>query len=509
MTPSRSRILPFIIALILVCEWGHAASILQGMIQGQVRVTLTSARGTTSGDSMSMQVLNVSSSEVTLEVPSGLIARPENAAAPSMAIRALKGRRVDEDRYEPLQSIRLKPNEQAVYVLEAYSVEIGKPAPAQNSVYSLDGMHEDLGRLFAMASKLDVKQGTLQAAVWILTSPLPLEQLKNAIPVSPQEFGVAADLAQEAKRKGAPIAPTLPTQSAALQTPVASAARQAPLIVLESTSIQIGQEGKRRSATVGLRYKWSVPPAQRPAVYVVAVRFESSEMTSAVVPGRMVFDGGEGAYESVVEQGALQGKGELVYAVLRDMTEATDSVKLNKIFDEFSKQTPPGVISNVLRVPVDWRTQGDTPLDHALAVISGTPVLATVTPAATAIATPIPAQGPAATPKSLMAAAAKTPAALDKALATPVTIDLQMKNGGILRGELLGVRQGKLVLKGRMREFEFTPSPLGTAEEILAQAQSAQKSGKMPEAAQWAAIASLLLQDPSPANAILQQKMAQ
>jgi len=465
---NRSLLLFF--CLFYLCMSAHPASLVQGMMDGQARVQIVPLEAT-SGDSLALEVRNASEAEVAWHVPPGLVAQPENASAPPMAIRRLKGRRVDAQRYEPAEAIMLKPGEGAQYVVEAYSMDLRKPAAGRDTVYTLVAMREDLGQLFHLAGELGASNHVIQAAVWIAVMDVPREQLRQAIPIPAEDFEAATDLALRVVKKATPTPPAVrltPSQTESEATE--------PPLVLEATDVRMGKDRETPAATVALRYRWTVPPPQRPRVYIMALRFEGSGLTSAVVPGRMIFDETEGAYESVVEQGALQGQGELVYAVLQGLTEAADPKVLNQAFDALSKEPSSVLISNLLRVPIRWPGASGSPLDNALAVISNSPATAFVP-------TPRPRVTPQTTP-------APQPAqALDRALPQPLAIELPLPNGGKLKGTLLGVRDGQLVLSGQRRLFVFDPAHLGTPQAIQAHATQATDAST---AAQWAAIASLL-----------------
>lgn len=480
------------------------ATIMQGVISNEVQVQLSSL-GATSGDSLVMDVRNLSKVQQIWEVPPGLVVEPQSASAPPMVIRALKGRRVDESRYEAMDRIQLEGGASGQFVLEGYSMDMRRSATTNGAAYTISALRNDLAQMFAISVKTGATSRVVQTAVWLAAMDVPPAQIQAALQLPVAEFNQALNLAStvrsDLKISATPRPAVLPMQSA----PTTKPASGEPPLFLEFKKLTIGSDAKRRSATVRMAYRWTVPPEKRPSVYIIAVRFESAEVVSAVVPARMEFDGNDGEYESVVEQGALKGKGDFVYAVLGDMTAATGVEVLNKKFDEFAKQPSKELLSNILRVPVDWRANSDSPLDSALALISA-PASA---PASQPISvSPMPQFSPKPTPvmaKRPQPSPTATPKPMTRVLEKPQVIDLPLKNGGVLRGELLGMRDGQLVMKGRAWEFEFDPASIGTPQEILAEAQSALQAGRGSHARQLASIAGLLLDDPSPAAAILQQ----
>ncbi len=88
----------------------------------------------------------------------------------------------------------------------------------------------------------------------------------------------------------------------------------------------------------------------------------------------------------------------------------------------------------------------------------------------------------------------------------PVYIALPLKNGGILRGDLTGKENGKLVVKVGSQKIRFDPARLKhSPEQLLAEAQSAYAGNHKHTARQYAATAMLLLDDPTEAKALLEK----
>ncbi len=511
----KKRILLTCIIILLALPASHAETLGEAIAARRASVKIASL-GHLSGDALVAEVSNNSSGNADWSLEPGQLAEPDNALAPRMVIRRVKGRRVDAERYEPLESIQLQRGEKGQFVLEAYSTEIRKPEPAKGTAYLLSQVRPDLAQVFSDATRLGVSGQVVQTAIWILTTDEPMEDLQKAIPVAEKDFHTASDLAQRAR-------PLLPGKSGVAAqaiaplpqlTPPPAPVSYTPLVMLRADGLTIGQTGKNRSATLRLGYEWQVAPDQRPSNYTVCLRFESAKLTSAVVPGRMEFDGNDGMYQSVVEQGVLEGKGTLVYAVFRDIPETISPVVLTQMFDNLGKEPQSALMSNVLKVPIDWGSKAESALDVALEVISTSPTLSNKAgaPEAHLLFTDKYSAKGNATPAAMMTPTPQpTPQTeMDRVLPQAVAINLPLKNGGVLTGHLIGCRAGKLVLRGQKVEFEFDPRTIGAdPNDILNQAQ-AQLAARHPDLAmQLAVIGGMFLADPAPAVAIIQQAQAQ
>jgi hypothetical protein len=218
------------------------------------------------------------------------------------------------------------------------------------------------------------------------------------------------------------------------------------------------------------------------------MRFETPDVTSAVMVANLDFNETEGRYDMVVEQGKLEGRGELVYGVFGNLTTAALQPELEALFDAEGEGAARR-ISNWLRMPLDWGLE-EQPLASASEASSppkekDIPLVQDMEE--TASATPRPRL---------------TPVPLEDR-DWPVWVALPLKNGGILRGNLSGMQDGRLVVQVGSQRILFDPARLKhSPRELLAEAQSAYAGGGGHSARQYAAAAMLLLENPAEAKAL-------
>jgi hypothetical protein len=489
---------------------------------GEARMVLRGAGvkrdGDSSGDSLRLEVENLAGEERVWEIPRGALAVSKAPATAKMVVRRLKGKVYDEKRYEPAETVRLEPGEKAVYVLEAYSLNHSRGNISRSDRFDLKGVLPFFAVLFEEADRMRTSVRAVQAAVWIRTSGVTRSDLASRFPVSPEDYAMAQGLVRLAEEKfladstGKRVRPPLLTPlllgtAAPGSTPAAPSGPALELSAGPATHAR-GADGER-SVTIPILYQWNVEEAQRPRQYVAALRFESPETTSAVVASGLVFDGESGRFDAVTQQGGLSGTGSLAYAVFGDLTPVADQSVLKALFT--GEEAEEGYrLSNILRVPVDWDAPAGTPASP-----SPTPIPAPM-PAPAPASPPVqtPPQPPRQTPASArtpMPPAAAVPSpppapAVAPYVHEPIAVVLPLKNRGLLSGRLEGVEDGRLVLSNRGRRFTFDPAEfLHTPEQFLSEARKAHAEGRRATALQYAAVAALLLEEPSEARALVRK----
>jgi len=491
------------------CAEPAVAPLPAAVAQGQARA-LIHATGATSGDVLWIEVVNLTSQERRWVIPRGAVAASQSSLAPDMAVRRVKGESVDSKRYAPGEIIQLAPGQTGSFVCEAYSLNFAKADAAPNVRFELSPPQPFPRCLFEEADRSRVPSRVIQAALWIHSNNVALSDLARQFPVSRDEFVLAQGLVRmcESRLQGQTAAPgpaiggaqsaaspTLPPRGATLEDlPDLQGAKpdQSPLLQLEAGSVSYALTQGEVTASIPILFRWNAARSQRPRQCLSCVRFESQGPPTSAVPKSLPFEDDAGRYDAVVERGILRGRGEIVYAVFRDLTPAADEQLLESLFDN-EEQMRRYRISNVVRVPVDWDSAVLAPAEPAL-VLAPTPS-----------PTPPPAPQPAPTPASTPQAAALRPQPTPTPRTGPVEVALPLKNGGILRGFLIGREDGNLVLESRSRRFTYDPKGLKhSPAQLLAEAKRARAAGLPATALQYAATAAFLLDNPSEAEALVQ-----
>ncbi len=518
---ARRRILFALIALALCCALcveaaetlkAKPSGLLSAIAAEEVRVD---ARGTgaSAGDCLRLEVVNLTDQDKVLILPSGVVAHSEDPGAPDMAIQTLKGKLHDAKRYEQTKAIRLGPNESAAYICEAFSMDFKKGTPETSTRFRLGARKAFLQCLFNEARDARPSLRALQAAIWIHYSKTTREELDRQFPVSSPDFAVAQGLVRvcETKLSGGKVKPgpgnddefdplKPPSGYVPLRYRDDEDEDEAPT---EDLTLKAGKavfSGKKdeRSVTVPLLFKWNVPPDDRARICAAVMRFDTPEAQSAVMVANLDFSETEGRYDMVVTQGKLAGRGELVYGVFRSLTNAALQPELESLFETEEGETSRR-ISNWLRIPLDWdKGEQPRPADSRPASQPASPLIEKAISAVRDITKPTPASAPTPRPRL-------TPVPLEKR-DWPVYVALPLANGGVLRGDLSGKQNGHLVVKIGTQRILFDPARLKhSAEQLLAEAKTAYNEGRKHAARQYAAAATLLLEDSTEAKALLEK----
>ncbi|MCX7017006.1 MAG: hypothetical protein NTW86_31345 [Candidatus Sumerlaeota bacterium] len=467
---------------------------------GEAQIVAT-ALGGTSGDTLRLEVVNQTAQERTWRLLPGAVALSGNPAVPDFAIRRIRGRSVDPQRYEPTDVIQLKPGETGVYVCEAYSMNFQRENPSSAARYTLSAPRPPLQKLFQAAERANPSTRAMQAAVWGLLTQIKKDDLMRRFPVSDEEYALAEGLIRMSEGQPQPAltplfgssapAPTFAAPRLAtvadLPSPSgepASEPASGPTLQLKAGFVSFAQRDGQPVASAPILFQWTVPTSARPQTYVGALRFEGEDVVTSVSPGDIRFDEDAGRFDALVPRGDLRGQGDLVYAVIGGVSPQTDPAKLDELFDtpeELRRQS----VSNILRIPVNWDALGAASRPAA----AGAP----------ASSSAAPASRPAATP-----AATGRRRPRPSSAPTSVEVSLPLKNGGMLHGVLIGVENGQLVLEYKSRRFTCDPRKLSeTPEQLLAEALKAHADGRDSTALQYAFAASLLLKDPTEAKALV------
>lgn len=163
---------------------------------GKVRINVRGT-GSSSGDSVKIDVskgLNASPGEERYNIPPGTKLSPgAGSSVQAMVVARVKGRMVDEHRYEPQEEIMVPATGTTTYLIEAYCAEFEKDNPSSSTVFTLNGSDETLSRILKEARKRDLSSKATQAAVWIQTNHATFEQLSHKLPVSVSDWQQAQD----------------------------------------------------------------------------------------------------------------------------------------------------------------------------------------------------------------------------------------------------------------------------------------------------------------------------
>jgi hypothetical protein len=148
-----------------------------------------SGNGSSSGDSIFVRIERrgaAGPAPLVLTAPAGSILSAGSASSQSMVVARVRGRMTGERTFSPSPVMTVSGGQPAVFVLEAYCAEFHKSNPSPNDTFELTA--PDPGLACVLRRSAGLSRAAVQAAVWVHTDGVGLEQMRRRFRVSPAEY---------------------------------------------------------------------------------------------------------------------------------------------------------------------------------------------------------------------------------------------------------------------------------------------------------------------------------
>ncbi len=156
--------------------------------------------GSSSGDSIMIDVKRVVNYTLEIEIEVGREITTSISSEQNMAIRRIKGKPMDATRYEPAVKITLDTQEIKTYILEAYCLEFDKDNPSGQNRFSIGGINTEIKKIFNAADELPDAGSiaAIQIAIWVMTDDISRQDIEEKLDISEGDIQNAKTLLETA-----------------------------------------------------------------------------------------------------------------------------------------------------------------------------------------------------------------------------------------------------------------------------------------------------------------------
>jgi hypothetical protein len=141
---------------------------------------------------------------LTITIPAGLRLRNLSEGWQSMVLAGVKGRLAGGNQYLAEPVIKLSDTvPTATYLLSAYCAEFHKANPSPNSQFMVEFADPTAGCILSSARAQGLSIAATQAAEWIHTDGITVDDLQSKFPVSLSDWSEASQVASQCQ--GSPI----------------------------------------------------------------------------------------------------------------------------------------------------------------------------------------------------------------------------------------------------------------------------------------------------------------
>jgi hypothetical protein len=229
-----------VVAAIFLTACGQAAaqtqttvSLEQAVRQGLVKVDV-SAFGGAYGDAMQVTVQRAVQYEVRVVVEPGTVFVSVGGDVQNMVGSVVKGEMLDQNTYQPGEVMVLVDGARRSFLVEAFCLDYGKPAPRAADGFRLAARDPRAARILVSTPRAKVTIEAIQSALWMDRAGVSAEVLQRQYGFGEQHIAVAQSLLQRAREvamatvpPGAP--PEVRVEIDRLLSPDPAARRQAAM----------------------------------------------------------------------------------------------------------------------------------------------------------------------------------------------------------------------------------------------------------------------------------------
>ena len=138
----------------------------EALVSGLVEVSITGSGGS-SGDVITLTIRRAVRRPLRLRLAQGTVLRSGSAAVQNMIVAALKGERIDANKYRPTDVIDLPDDKERIYLLEAYCLDFEKENPGASDRFSIAAVDGSALTVIRAVPQESRSIPVIQAALWL------------------------------------------------------------------------------------------------------------------------------------------------------------------------------------------------------------------------------------------------------------------------------------------------------------------------------------------------------
>jgi len=167
---------------------------------GWVKVERIYGVGSSSGDSIMIDIKRVVNYTLEIEIEAGREITTSIDSEQNMIIRGIKGKPKDAAMYEPRVKITLDAQEIETYILEAYCLDFDKDNPSEQNRFSIGGINSEIKKIFNAADKLPEagSVAAIQMAIWAVTDDISRQEVEEKLDINEEDIRNAKILLEKA-----------------------------------------------------------------------------------------------------------------------------------------------------------------------------------------------------------------------------------------------------------------------------------------------------------------------